>query len=314
MIEKNGVLSPASNSEIIRHIPDLKHIAKIEVLDLFNIDSSNIQFHHWVKIAGVIYENISDYDGFVIIHGTDTMVYTASALSFMLVNLPKPVILTGSQKPLASILSDAKSNLLYAVHMATLDIPEVAIYFDYRLFRGNRTVKASSTHFAAFDSPNFPPLVKIGVDTNINSELVRKPSGIFRVMESFDDRVMVIRLFPGMDVKSLNQLCDTNIRGFIIQAFGMGNVPTDDKSLIPFIDNASRNGAFVGIASQSPKGKIDLSRYESSNHAQEAGALSCRDMTIETSIVKLMFLLGQFTDMSKVKSNFQLSLAGELQA
>jgi len=311
MVEKEGILVTASNAEILRHVPDVKEIASIEVLDLFNVDSANTQIFHWQLLAETISKHINVFDGFVIIHGTDTMIYTASALSFMLTNLCKPIILTGSQKPIGDILSDAKSNLLYAVHMATFNIPEVCIYFDYMLYRGNRTIKASSTQFAAFTSPNFPPLVKAGVNTRVNHKLIRKPAGLFQVFQDFDDRVVTIRIFPGMGIESLNYLCGTDIRGFIIQAFGMGNVPSEEKSLIPFIETATRNGKVVGISSQSSQGMVDLSRYESANHAQEAGALSCMDMTVETSIIKLMFLLGQFSDIEKVRLNFQNSLAGE---
>lgn len=312
MIEKNGILTTASNKDILKKVPDLDEIAHIEVVELYNIDSSNIQVHHWQKLADTIYKNIDNYDGFVVIHGTDTMVYTASALSFMLSNLSKPVILTGSQKPIADILSDAKNNLLYAVHMATLEIPEVCIYFDYTLFRGNRTIKASSTQFAAFDSPNYPALVKAGIDTEIRSKLIQKPSGLFQVLSDYDDQVMVIRLFPGMGVDGLDYLCKTNIKGFIIQAFGMGNVPNEDKSIIPFIEKATKAGKLVAISSQSPQGMVDLTRYETANQAEKAGALSCRDMTIETSIVKMMFLFGQFQNVEAVRSNFQKSLAGEI--
>ena len=312
MVEKDGILRTASNKDILKKVPDLNEIAQIEVIELFNIDSSNIQIHHWQEIAETIYNYIDNFDGFVIIHGTDTMVYTASALSFMLSNLSKPVILTGSQKPIADILSDAKSNLIYAVHMATLEIPEVCIYFDYTLFRGNRTIKASSTHFAAFTSPNYPALVEAGINTEIRSKLILKPTGLMQVLSNFDDQVMVIRLFPGMGVDSLDYLCKTNIKGFIIQAFGMGNVPNEDKSIIPFIKQATIAGKLVVIASQSQQGMVDLTRYETANQAEKAGALSCGDMTIETAVVKMMFLFGQFKSIEAVRNNYQKSLAGEI--
>ena len=177
---------------------------------------------------------------------------------------------------------------------------------------GSRASIALLWLFAAFDSPNYPALVKAGIDTEIRTKLIQKPSGLFQVLSDFDDQVMVIRLFPGMGVDGLDYLCKTNIKGFIIQAFGMGNVPNEDKSIIPFIEKATKAGKLVAISSQSPQGMVDLTRYETANQAEKAGALSCRDMTIETSIVKMMFLFGQFQNVEAVRSNFQKSLAGEI--
>jgi L-asparaginase len=240
------------------------------------------------------------------------MVFTASALSFMLVNLPKPVILTGSQKPISDILSDARANLLFAVHMATLDIPEVCIYFDHQLYRGNRTKKISSTHFSAFSSPNFPPLVTTGVEMEIRSDLIRRPGGLFQVLDSFDDRVISISLFPGMNVEILRHVLEFDIRGIVIQAFGTGTVPNEGKSIIPFIKEASASGKIVVVASQALQGQVNLDLYETARAAKNVGAISGKDMTIETSIIKLMFLQGLSDDIEEVKANFTRNLAGEI--
>ncbi len=312
MVKKDGALSSASQDDILHHIPELPQIADFSILELFNVDSSNMQINHWKKIANTIREKINQYDGFVVVHGTDTMVFTASALSFMLVNLPKPVILTGSQKPISDILSDARANLLFAVHMATLDIPEVCIYFDHQLYRGNRTKKISSTHFSAFSSPNFPPLVTTGVEMEIRSDLIRRPGGLFQVLDSFDDRVISISLFPGMNVEILRHVLEFDIRGIVIQAFGTGTVPNEGKSIIPFIKEASASGKIVVVASQALQGQVNLDLYETARAAKNVGAISGKDMTIETSIIKLMFLQGLSDDIEEVKANFTRNLAGEI--
>ena len=312
MVMSNGQMSRTSHSHILKHVPGIDTISEIKVVELFNVDSANMQISHWQKLAALIDKNMDKYDGFVVIHGTDTMVYSASALSFILVNLVKPVIFTGSQKPISDILSDARNNLLYAVHMATLDIPEVCIYFDYQLFRANRTKKTSSTDFSAFSSPNMSPLVTAGIELKINTTIIRRPNGIHQTLDTFDDRVMMIGLFPGMNINFLNHIIDSDTRGIIIQAFGTGTVPNADKSIIPFIKKARKKGKIVAISSQTILGGINLNLYENARDARDAGAISCGDMTFEASIIKMMFLLGQFDETEKVCANFSNNLAGEL--
>ncbi|HEY9766597.1 MAG TPA: asparaginase, partial [Chroococcales cyanobacterium] len=247
-----------------------------------------------------------------IIHGTDTMVYTASALSFALMNLPKPVILTGAQRPIAEIRTDAKSNLVNSIEMATYDIPEVGLYFNNQLFRGNRAKKISIDHFDAFASPNYPQLASVGLKIQIHHGSVRRPTGLFRVQKEFVDKVLILRLFPGMSPEYLLPLLDSSIEAFLIEAYGAGNVPILEKSLVPFIERATEKKKIVALSSQSFEGSVDLELYECGTLAAQAGAISCGDMTTEAAAVKMMFLLGQLEDTPKVKKNFNLPLAGEI--
>lgn len=308
----NGELRPGDlTKELFRYIPEAQDLADIEVRVLYNIDSSNVQIDHWQLLASEIEREVDRYDGFVIIHGTDTMVYTASALSFMLTNLPKPVILTGAQRPIAAIRTDAKNNLIGALELATYDVPEVGIYFNHRLFRGNRAKKLSIDDFDAFASPNFPVLAQVGLNIEVRTDLLRRPSGLFRVSRDFSDQVIVLRIMPGMAADLFEPLLDGPAEAFVLEAFGAGNVPIAEKSLIPFIERAVDKGKIVALTSQSLSGAVDLGLYECGSRAASVGALSCADMTVEAAAVKLMFLLGQFDSREKVARNFALPLAGE---
>jgi L-asparaginase len=298
--------------EVFTHIPGIKDIAEIDFKSTFKIDSSNISIHHWVQLGSIVEEHLDRYDGFVIIHGTDTLSYTASALSYMLTNLPKPVILTGSQRPLSSIRTDAKNNLINAIELASYEIPEVCIFFDYKLFRGNRTKKVSIENFDAFTSPNFPVLAEVGLRVEIKNHH-RMPAGIFRFHKNFQNDVLCLRLFPGLNPAQLEPLVQTSARIFILEAFGAGNVPVMDESVIPFIKKVTAAGKLTAITSQSMNGAVDLNLYDGGKQAMEAGAISCVDMTTEAAIIKAMYLLGQFDgNVSKVRNNFHISIAGEI--
>lgn len=308
----DGELRPGDlTKELFRYIPEAQDLADIEVRVLYNIDSSNVQIDHWQLLASEIEREVDRYDGFVIIHGTDTMVYTASALSYMLTNLPKPVIMTGAQRPISAIRTDAKNNLIGALELATYDIPEVGIYFDHRLFRGNRAKKLSIDDFDAFASPNFPALAQVGLNIELRSDLLRRPSGLFRVNRDFSDQVLVLRIMPGMSPELFDPLLDGPAKAIVLEAFGAGNVPIAEKTLIPFIERAIAKDKIVAVTSQSLSGAVDLGLYECGSRAAAAGAVSCTDMTVEAAAVKLMFLLGQFDSRDKVLRNFALSLAGE---
>lgn len=310
--EEDGVASGRFVDEIMSHVPGIRNIADIDFRNVFKIDSSNFSIHHWVQLGQLIGDHVDQYDGFVVIHGTDTMSYTASALSYLLGNLPKPVILTGSQRPLSAIRTDAKNNLINAVELATHDIPEVGILFDYKLFRGNRTKKTSIDDFDAFDSPNYPVLSDVGLHIEIPGRH-RSPNGRFRLHGSFDNRVASIRLFPSLDPMHLEPLIASPIRIFILEAFGAGNVPTDLYSFIPFIRKVTEAGKMAAVASQSARGTVDLSLYECGRQASDVGAVSCGDMTVEASIVKAMYLLGTYGGaVDEVRSRFGRSLAGEI--
>lgn len=299
--------------EVFRHIPGVRDIADVDFFSSFSMDSSNLSPEHWVTLGRIIWDNMDAYDGFVIIHGTDTMSYTASALSYMLSNLAKPVILTGSQRPLSAIRTDAKNNLINAIELATYPIPEVCVFFDYKLFRGNRSKKISIDEFDAFVSPNFGTLADVGLHIEIHENLLRSPSGMLRFDTAFGRDVISIRLFPGMNAALLDGLAQTSAKVFILEAFGSGNVPTLENSVIPFIKKTTETGKMVAIASQCISGGIDLNLYDCGKEALMAGAVSCGDMTSEAAIIKAMYLLGQFDGhVGRVRSNFNTSIAGEI--
>jgi L-asparaginase len=299
--------------EVFRFIPEALELADIDIKLLLNQDSANVQIAHWITIAEAIEAEMDRYHGFVVIHGTDTMAYTASAMSYMLSNLSKPVIFTGAQRPIAAIRTDAKSNLVEALELASMGIPEVGLFFNHQLFRGNRAKKVSIDDFDAFASPNFPALASVGLNVEIRQDLIRRPSGLFRMQTGFSDRVLALRLFPGMRPEHLHPLLDSEVLAFVVEAYGAGNVPIEAHSLIPFIEEAGKRGKLVAICSQAVSGAVDLGIYESGQRAAAAGALSCQDMTVEAALVKLMYLLGQFgEDTAKVRRNFAISLAGEM--
>lgn len=311
--DEGGLRPGSAVDEVFRFIPEALELADIEIKVLFNQDSANVQIDHWVAIAEAIEAELDRYHGFVVIHGTDTMAYTASALSYMLSNLSKPVIFTGAQRPIAAIRTDAKSNLVEALELATMNIPEVGLFFNHKLFRGNRAKKISIDDFDAFASPNFPALAEVGLNVELRQDLVRRPAGLFRVQKGFSDRVLALRLFPGMRPEHLYPLLDSEVLAFVIEAYGAGNVPVEAHSLVPFIEEAAKRHKLVAICSQAVSGAVDLGIYESGQRAEAAGAVSCRDMTVEAAVVKLMYLLGQFgDDTAKVARNFHLSLAGEM--
>lgn len=311
-----GALAPGAVADsVLRYIPEARELADVEMAVLFNQDSANVQPAHWEAVACAIEAAIDAYDGFVVIHGTDTMAYTAAALSFMLVNLPKPVIMTGAQRPIASIRTDAKTNLVNALALATLDLPEVGLFFNHRLLRGNRARKVSIDDFDAFSSPNFPALATVGLHIETRDDLVRRPAGLFRLQRGFSDKVLILRLFPGLRPEHLAPLLDGDAIAFVIEAYGAGTVPVAERSLIPFIEEATRRRKLVALCSQAVAGRVEPALYEAGRQALEAGAISCADMTPEASAVKLMFLLGQYgDDAAKAARAFGVSIAGEMEA
>jgi L-asparaginase len=311
--EPTRVLAPADIQHLIlKYLPEIENIARIDFEVAFNIDSANIQIHHWQTLAGIILKNYQKYDGFVIIHGTDSMVYSASALSFMLQGLAKPVIFTGSQRPLAVIRSDARGNLISSIELATYPIPEVSIYFDNQLFRGNRVIKISSTSYEAFASPNFPILAEVGLDLTISKNILPAGKKLF-YHDGFDENILCIRFFPGLQPAHLETITDSPVKGVIIEALGLGNLSIHEKSLIPWIEKMDRVGKIIVISSQSPYGTVNFNLYECGQKIVTAGGISAADMTTAAAIIKLMFLLGQFPENSrKVKEYYQKSIAGEL--
>ncbi len=304
--------------DLVAELPVLRKLAEIETKILYNLDSADFQPHHWVALARVVYESRTNYDGFVIVHGTDTMAYTASALAFLLPGLDRPVILTGAQKPLIDVRTDARTNLVDACHLATMRIPEVGIAFHSQLLRGCRSTKLDAWAMKAFGSPACPPLAELGLGVQIASHVL--PA---RPEAPFDGRVephvLAVRAFPGLDPKFLDIALGQGVRGLVIEAFGAGNVPRMDNSLVPVIEAAFGMDVPVVIVSQSTRGAVDLKRYQGGVAAARAGAIGAGDMTSEAAITKLMIALGRAEGSSEgrvsvTRNAFSVSWAGEISA
>jgi L-asparaginase len=317
-----GTLAPVRFEEIQREVPELSKFGYRINAITFNppIDSSNMTPHIWEKIAHTIQRNYHSYDGFVILHGTDTMAYTASALSFMFENLDKPVILTGSQLPVGTIRTDGKENLITAVEIAAARsngqsiVPEVCIYFDSKLYRGNRAIKRDSENFSAFISENYPALATAGVDIRYHTEFIHYPEnkGIFKVRTGFDDHVVILKMFPGISKTVVEAILEMpGLKGVVLESFGSGNVPTS-KWFITSIKKAIRKNIIVLNISQCQGGSVHMGQYATSVELLSSGVISGEDMTTEAAITKLMFLLGQGLKREEIKIHLNKSLSGEI--
>lgn len=280
------------------------------------LDSSNIAVREWNRIGEEIRKRYDDFDGFVILHGTDTMAYTSSALSFMLEGLQKPVILTGSQIPLCKVRSDGRENLITSLILASSGkIHEVALYCGGKLFRGNRVVKLSSNAFDAFDSPNFPPLAKVGVDIQYADFLNENEKGRtekFHVQPFTEAPIGVIKTFPGIQFSLFEPIFTEELRGIVLETFGTGNIPGDGNALLPLLKKAAENGTLLTVVSQCPYGKVMLGAYETSHALVKAGAVSGKDMTTEACVAKLYYLFSLGYDFASCKMQMEKSLRGEL--
>lgn len=319
---ETGSLIPIDFRHITDHVPELRKFG----YDLHSVsfdpvkDSSNIDPEVWVRMAEIISDSYNDFDGFVVLHGTDTMAYTASALSFMLENLAKPVILTGSQLPIGLLRTDGRENLITAIEIAAAmendkpSVPEVCIYFDNKLTRGNRTTKMSAEHFDAFYSPNYPPLAEVGLHLRYFNQLINRPEkqNQLIVHKSFDTNVAILKLFPGINRKLVKAIIKTEgLRGLIMETFGSGNAPTyqwflDDMK--QFIDS----GGIILNVTQCHGGSVEMGLYETSRQMLASGVVSGKDITSEASVTKLMHLLGRHPSREKVTEALNLSLAGEI--
>jgi L-asparaginase len=298
---------------LLSQVPELGTIAQLSVKELFYEDSSSLTPKHWEQLIHTILAESPSFDGIVVLHGTDTMAYTASALSFALRGLNKPVIFTGSQVPLTTLRSDARRNLINAVQIATYDIPEVCICFNDRLFRGNRSTKMSIGDFDAFASPNLPPLAEIGLNIELSSH-IRSRTEASPLAVSFSEEIMVMKLFPGLNPSFLNSILQTPFKALIIEGFGSGNFPIKGRhSLITPFKDLIGAGKILIMCSQAPFDAVDLHKYESGRIAVDLGIISAGSMTMEAATTKIMYLLGQLTDNTTTRQHFLLDLAGEIE-
>jgi L-asparaginase len=309
------------NSLLIR-IPELKLLdCNIETVSFDEpIDSSNMNPKYWAEIARIIESNYNSFDGFVVLHGSDTMSYSASALSFMLENLEKPVIFTGSQLPIGDLRTDAKENLITSIQVATLQkdskpiIREVCLYFEYKLYRGNRTTKINAEHFEAFESPNFPTLAESGVHLKVNFEFLRRETFKDKliVRTAMDTNIGVLKLFPGISQPIVEAVLHTqNLKGLILETYGSGNATTE-RWFIKLLENAIQNGLHIINVTQCSGGSVAMGQYETSSQLRNIGVISGKDITTEAAVVKLMYLLGYKIKANEFKFYFEKPLRGEM--
>lgn len=317
---RDNSLRPFDFSNISQQIPELRLIdAELHVLSFESpVDSSDISPAEWKKIAELIQYNYSQFHGFVILHGTDTMSYSASAMSFILEGLKKPVIFTGSQLPIGDLRTDAKENLISSIHFAALSqngvpvIQEVCIYFEYKLYRANRTTKLNANHFDAFKSPNFPLLGESGVHMSVDhNHLFRCKEKNFSMKTDFSEQVGLLKIFPGMSDAFLEQLITTNnMRALVIEAFGSGNI-FNRKKFNDLLIQKVEEGLLIIVSTQCLGGAVELGMYSASNIFLKIGALSAKDMTTETALVKTMFLLENTSGTDEFRKKFSENMRGE---
>lgn len=281
------------------------------------LDSSNMTVREWNNIASVIYEKYNNYDGFVVLHGTDTMAYTASALSFMLSGLDKPVVLTGSQISLSEVRSDGRDNLITSILIAAEGIArEVCLYFCGKLLRGNRAMKMSADGFVAFDSPNYPHLADVGIAIKYNMPalLTKKENtcGKLTFAPFSEVPIGVLKVFPGIQFGLFEQIMTEKLSGIVLETFGAGNIPGSGDALLPIIKKAFASGTVITVCSQCPSGTVVLGAYETSASLKAAGAVSGRDMTTEAAVAKLYYLFSLGISKDQIKQMMETDLCGEL--
>lgn len=319
---KTGSLVPIDFKHITKHVPELGRFGfEMQSISFDPVkDSSNIDPSLWIKMAETIVKNYNKFDGFVVLHGTDTMAYSASALSFMLENLAKPVIFTGSQLPIGLLRTDGRENLLTAIEIAAAKekgaalVPEVCIYFDNELTRGNRTTKYSAEHFDAFNSPNYPALAEVGLHLKYNSDDIHYPVKNKKLIlnRKFDTNVAILKLFPGINRNFVEAVLNTKgLKGLIIETFGSGNAPTN-KWFIDDLKEFINKGGIIYNVTQCHGGSVEMGLYETSRQLLVAGVISGKDITSEASVTKLMHLLGNCKSRKDVIRCLSEPLAGEI--
>jgi len=326
MIEnpETGALESFNFEHLQKHVPELKrfnyHIATYQFTP--PIDSSDMEPSLWAKLVHIINDNYDRFDGFVILHGTDTMAYTASALSFMLENLSKPVVLTGSQLPIGTLRTDGKENLITAIEIAaakhpdgTPIVPEVTIFFENCLLRGNRTTKSNAEGFNAFNTFNYPVLAHAGIHINYASQehiLKPDPSKPMKPHFLFDQNVIILSLFPGIQEAIIDSVLHVpGLKAIVMRTFGSGNAPQKEW-LVKKLKEATDRGLIVVNISQCLSGSVEMGRYETGLHLAEAGVISGYDSTVESAVTKLMFLLGHGLSPEEVRQKMSTCMAGEI--
>lgn len=318
-----GALAPFDFPHLLDYMPELRRFQmEIDVRSFEKpIDSSDVNPDTWVEIAEIIEKTYNHYHGFVVLHGTDTIAYTASALSYMLTNLAKPVVVTGSQLPIGKLRTDGKENLITAIEIAAAEregqpvLQEVGVYFEGQLFRGNRIRKYSTEDFDAVESPNYPKLAEVGIHIFYDFNVLLRPEKLpFEIKKNFDDSVVILKLFPGITEKIVKSIVEIpGLKGIILETFGSGNAPSSERFL-KLMKQAVDEGVIVVNITQCSNGFVEQGRYETSHGLRAAKVIPGADMTTEAAVTKLMFLLGQELTTEQVRQQMMTSLAGELTA